>query len=286
MGSSATQMAPRRKRKQRSRPGTHHDVHAPRAGRFVDGGALAAEAAVVRRHCAAGGERAAQPAPGARPSLSPGPEPAPAHHPRPSRAPAPRQLRVDPPRAFATHRRRRASRPAPRGAGTSRGPSPPLERRRWGRVPGAVPTVPRLSGRARAARSSPRPPPTAGWRSRTRRRAPPKLRRAAAAGGPGPGPVRSFFDKRPLDRGGFGGGGDKSYAPPPRPSAAPRARASASGSRVRRGLPVVGPAGCGVQHPVPAGVEAWREGGAQHYGQRHGGCLRDPPAKLDEVGWE
>ena len=105
----------------------------------------------------------------------------------------------------------------------------------------------------------------------------------------GPVQVRyaPFFDKRPLDRGGFGGGGDKGYAPlrlsrpqPLGPERAPQARASDEVS------PVVGPAGCGVQHPVEARVEAWREGGAQHDWQRHGGCLRDPPAKLDEVGLE
>jgi hypothetical protein len=38
-----------------------------------------------------------------------------------------------------------------------------------------------------------------------------------------------------------------------------------------------------MEYPVTPGVEAGREGGAQHSGQGNGGDFGDPPAELDEI---
>jgi hypothetical protein len=38
-----------------------------------------------------------------------------------------------------------------------------------------------------------------------------------------------------------------------------------------------------MEYPVTPGVEAGREGGAQHGGQGHSGDFGDPPAEFDKI---
>ena len=272
--------------KQRSRPGTHHDVHAPRAGRFVDGGALAAEAAVVRRDCAAGGERAAQPDYQALGCL---------------------YLRGQNQRLLTTlDRRARQRRDSVglirRGHSPHTGAAAPHGRLRAAqervevlrllssgedgggfRAPyqpyRAFPTSSRSALLAAPASDSrvavAHAPPCSPKTSKSRR-----CRGARSRSGTLPSSINAHSTVA-----GSGAVGTELL-----PSASAVRSPSALGERLRLARPTRSPccraSRVRVQHPVPAGVEAWREGGAQHYGQRHGGCLRDPPAKLDEVGEE
>ena len=193
---------------------------------------------MVRRHCAAGGERAAQPDYQALGHL---------------------YLRGQNQRLLTTLDRRARQRRDSfglirRGHSPHTGAAAPHGRLRaaqervevlrllssgedGGGFRGFVPTVPRLPDElAQRAPRRARLRQQGGGRARAAV-LPQNFEEPPLPGGPVQVRYAPFFDKRPLDRGGFGGGGDKSYAPPPRPSAAPRALASASGSRVRRGLP-------------------------------------------------
>ncbi len=287
LGSSTTQSIPSRANgNSTARPGAHHHVGRSLARGLVDRRPVPFEAAVVRRDGGAGGQRPSQVvASGARPvSIS---------------GTSTKRLLSPLDRAARQRRDRfghlRGGHPPHEGAAAPHGGLP--------RGAEGARFAVALGGEDRDGFRASSPAVTAPRRTSPRKGAP----RNAGLGQQGGGRAFAAVLHRDLQepalagsaaqvRGGAllttahstarrsGAEGESTILPCDSASRRPSTPRSRFRRMRRDDVPALaGPAGRGSVHRVAPRVQARREGGAQHHGQRHGGGLGDPGAELDQI---